>query len=170
MSQIQGGNIKALAIATKQRSPALPDVPTTEEAGMPEFEVSAWNALFAPKGAPKDAVDKLAAALDKALDDEGTRKRLLDLGSVIPDKAGRTPAALQSLVESEVARWTPGAEGGRRHRELTDVDNAPTQQGSGLHERTAPLHFAAVSVNENRPNWTRPEVPAEANRSKILLS
>jgi tripartite-type tricarboxylate transporter receptor subunit TctC len=107
VSQIQGGNIKALAIATPERSPALPDVPTTKEAGLPEFQVSAWNALFAPKGTPKDAVDKLAAALDKALDDAGTRKRLSDLGSVIPDKAGRTPASLQKLVESEVARWTP---------------------------------------------------------------
>jgi tripartite-type tricarboxylate transporter receptor subunit TctC len=105
--QIQGGNITALAIATPQRSPALPDVPTTREAGLPEYEVSAWNAVFGPKGLPKDVTDKLVAALDKALDDEATRKRLLDLGSVLPDKAGRTPAALQQLVESEVKRWGP---------------------------------------------------------------
>ncbi len=105
--QIQGGNIKALAIATPERSPALPNVPTTKEAGLPEYQVSAWNAVFAPKDTPKEAVDKLVGALDKALDDEGTRKRLLDLGSVIPDKTGRTPAALQKLVESEVARWMP---------------------------------------------------------------
>jgi tripartite-type tricarboxylate transporter receptor subunit TctC len=107
VTQIQGGNIKALAIATKERSPALKDVPTTAEAGLPAFEVSAWNALFAPKDTPKDVTDKLVAALDKALDDEGVRKRLLELGSVLPDKAGRSPAALQKLVESEVARWTP---------------------------------------------------------------
>jgi tripartite-type tricarboxylate transporter receptor subunit TctC len=105
--QIQAGTIKALAIATPERSPALKDVPTTKEAGFPKFEVSAWNALFAPKGTPKDIVAKLNDALVKALDDETTRKRLLDLGSVIPDKAGRSPAALQKLVESEVARWTP---------------------------------------------------------------
>jgi tripartite-type tricarboxylate transporter receptor subunit TctC len=107
VSQINGGTITALAIATDQRSPALPNVPTTAEAGLPGFKVSAWNALFAPKDTPKDVQDKLVAALDKALDDEGTRKRLLDLGSVLPDKAGRSPAALQKLVESEVARWTP---------------------------------------------------------------
>jgi tripartite-type tricarboxylate transporter receptor subunit TctC len=107
VSQINGGTIRALAIATKQRSPALPNVPTSAEGGLPEFEVSAWNALFAPKDTPKDAVAKLVAALDKALDDEGTKKRLADLGSVLPDKAGRTPEALQKLVESEVARWTP---------------------------------------------------------------
>lgn len=107
VSQINGGAIKALAIATDARSPALPNVPTTTEAGLPAFKVSAWNALFAPKDLPKDVADKLAAALDKALDDENTKKRLLDLGSVLPDKTGRTPAALQKLVESEVARWTP---------------------------------------------------------------
>ncbi len=105
--QIVSGNITALAIATSARSPALPNVPTTKEAGLPQFEVSAWNAVFGPKKLPKDVTDKLVGALDKALDDEGTRKRLLDLGSVLPDKNGRTPAALQALVESEVKRWGP---------------------------------------------------------------
>lgn len=105
--QITSGNINALAIATAQRSPALPNVPTTREAGLPEYEVSAWNAVFGPKGLPKDITDKLVGALDMALEDAGTRKRLLDLGSVLPDKAGRTPAALQKLVESEVSRWGP---------------------------------------------------------------
>jgi tripartite-type tricarboxylate transporter receptor subunit TctC len=105
--QIQGGTIKAYAIGTPERNAALPDVPTSKEAGLPEFQASAWNALFAPKGTPKPIIDKLSAALDKALDDEGVRKRLLDLGSVIPDKAGRTPQALGELVDSEINRWTP---------------------------------------------------------------
>jgi putative tricarboxylic transport membrane protein len=107
IEQVKGGNIKAYAIATAERSPALPDVPTTKEAGLPDYQVSAWNALFAPKGVPKDILAKLNDTLVKALDDEATRKRLLELGSVIPDKAGRSPQALQKLVESEVARWTP---------------------------------------------------------------
>lgn len=104
--QIQTGNIKALAIATPERSASLPEVPTTTEAGLPDYKVSAWNAVFAPKGTPPEVVGKLAGALDKALDDETVRKRLSDLGGVVPDKQGRTPAALQALVESEVARWT----------------------------------------------------------------
>jgi tripartite-type tricarboxylate transporter receptor subunit TctC len=74
---------------------------------LPEFEVSAWNALFAPKGTPPEVVAKLNAALVEALSDEATRKRLLELGSIIPEGEGRSPAALQKLVESEVARWTP---------------------------------------------------------------
>lgn len=105
--QIQAGNIKAYAIGTPERSPALPDVPTTKEAGLPKFDVSAWNALFAPKGTPKEVLDKLTDALNKALDDEGVRKRLLALGSVIPGPDGRGQAALNKLVESEIERWTP---------------------------------------------------------------
>jgi len=105
--QIQGGNIKAFAIATPERSPVLPDVPTTKEAGLEGYEVSAWNAAFAPKGTPPEIVKKLNDALVKALDDENTKKRLLELGGVIPSPAERTPEALQKLVESEVARWTP---------------------------------------------------------------
>ena len=107
IEQVRAGTIKAYAIATEERSPALPDLPTTKEAGLPEFEVSAWNAIFAPKGTPKEIVAKLNDAYQKALADEGVRKRLLDLGSVLPAKEQQTPEALGALVKSEVARWTP---------------------------------------------------------------
>ena len=103
--QVQAGSIKAYAIATAERNPALPNVPTTKEAGLPAFEASAWNALFAPRGTPKDILDKLTDALSKALDDEGVRKRLLELGSDIPDGARRGQAALAALVKSEVEKW-----------------------------------------------------------------
>jgi tripartite-type tricarboxylate transporter receptor subunit TctC len=105
--QIKAGNIKAYGIGTPERNPALPDVPTTKEAGLPGFQVSAWNAIFAPKGTPKEALDKLSDALSKALDDEGVRKRLLDLGSDIPGPDRRGQAALNKLVDSEINRWTP---------------------------------------------------------------
>ncbi|HJV11447.1 MAG TPA: tripartite tricarboxylate transporter substrate-binding protein, partial [Burkholderiales bacterium] len=98
VEQVKGGAIKAYAIATPERSPALPNVPTTKEAGLPDYQVSAWNALFAPKGIPQDVAAKLNATLVAALEDANTRKRLLELGSVIPDKAGRSPQALQKLV------------------------------------------------------------------------
>ena len=89
--QINGGTIKAYAMATPERNPSLPDVPTTAEAGLPAFQAQAWNAMFAPKGTPAPIIDKLNAAVAKALDDESVRKRLLDLGSVIPGPAERTP-------------------------------------------------------------------------------
>ena len=107
VGQITAGSIKAFAIATPQRSPALPNLPTTREAGLNNYEVSAWNAIFAPKAVSDDVVKRLNDALVKALDDPNARKRLDDLGGVIPEGAERTPAALQRLVESEVARWTP---------------------------------------------------------------
>jgi tripartite-type tricarboxylate transporter receptor subunit TctC len=105
--QIRGGAIRAYGIATEERSPALPDVPTTKEGGLPEYQVSAWNALFAPKGTPKEIVTQLNDTLSKGLDDAATRKRLLELGSVLPEGPARSPGALAELVKSEVARWTP---------------------------------------------------------------
>ena len=107
VTQIQGGNIRAYAIATPARSPALPDVPTTKEAGLPDYQVSAWNAIFAPKNTPPAVVAKLNEALVKALDDPGTKKRLLDLGGVLPEGKERTSAWLGEYVAQEVARWTP---------------------------------------------------------------
>jgi tripartite-type tricarboxylate transporter receptor subunit TctC len=105
--QINGGTIKAYAVATPERNPSLPDVPTTTEAGLPAFQAQAWNAIFAPKGTAAPIISVLNAAAVKALDDEGVRKRLLELGSVIPPTAQRTPQALGALVTSEIAKWTP---------------------------------------------------------------
>jgi tripartite-type tricarboxylate transporter receptor subunit TctC len=104
---LRSGLFKAYAIGTSRRSPVLADVPTSEEAGLPQFQASAWNALFAPRETPKPVLDKLSDALDKALDDENTQKRLLDLGSEIPDKARRGQQPLVMLVKDEIARWTP---------------------------------------------------------------
>ncbi len=105
--QINGGTIKAYAIATPERNPSLPDVPTTGEAGLPAFQAQAWNAIFAPKGTSPAIVAKLNAAAGQALDDPEVRKRLLDLGSVIPKPEDRTPEALAALVKNEIAKWTP---------------------------------------------------------------
>jgi tripartite-type tricarboxylate transporter receptor subunit TctC len=105
--QVKGGTIKAYAIATPERNPSLPDVPTTTEAGLPAFQAQAWNAIFAPKGTPAPIVAKLNAAIGKALDDPEVQKRLLDLGSVIPKGPERTPESLAALVKSEIAKWTP---------------------------------------------------------------
>jgi tripartite-type tricarboxylate transporter receptor subunit TctC len=104
--QIQAGTIKVYAIAAPERLASLPDVPTTGEAGV-DFIFSAWNAMVAPKGTPKEIVAMLADALGKALDDPTIQKRYVELGSSAPKSAERGPAGLQKLVESEVARITP---------------------------------------------------------------
>jgi putative tricarboxylic transport membrane protein len=106
-THLEAGRIKIYAIASAERNPALGSVPTTVEAGLPEFQVSAWNGLFAPKATPKPMIDTLADALDKALDDDATRKRLLVLGCDIPTKPKRGPQPFLALVKSEIARWTP---------------------------------------------------------------
>jgi tripartite-type tricarboxylate transporter receptor subunit TctC len=107
VSQVKAGAIRAYAIAMPERSPALPDVPTTKEAGLPDYQVTAWNAIFAPKGTPREIVVALSAALDKALDDGPTRERLLELGAVLPPKSERGGEWLGTFVAAEVARWTP---------------------------------------------------------------
>jgi tripartite-type tricarboxylate transporter receptor subunit TctC len=107
VQQVQSGAVKGYAISVAERSPSLPNVPTAMEAGLPQFRVLAWNALFAPKGTPKPVLDKLTDALDRALDEESVRKRLLELGCNIPDKAERGPQPLAALVKSEIERWTP---------------------------------------------------------------
>ena len=103
--QIQAKTIKAYAVALPERSPALPDVPTTKEGGLAEYQVSAWNAIFAPKKTPKDIVKKLNGALLKAIEDPTTSKRLLDLGGDLSNKEARTPEGLRKHVQSEVQRW-----------------------------------------------------------------
>ncbi len=105
--EVRAGKVKAYAIAAPERSPALPDVPTTKEAGLPEYQMSGWQAMFAPRGVPKDIVQKLNDALASALDDEAVRSRLLEMGAVIPNREQRTPQALAQLVSSEIDRWTP---------------------------------------------------------------
>ena len=104
--QIKAGTIKVYAIAAAQRLESLPDVPTSKEAGV-DFIFSAWNAMVAPKGTPKDVIAKLSDALNKALDDPATVMRYVELGSTAPEAADRGPEGLQKLVESEMARITP---------------------------------------------------------------
>ena len=80
-----------------------------EQAGAPSGQITHRfpRGGFSPKGTPKLILDKLAEALDKTLDDDNSRKRLLDLGVEIPDKASRGQQPLAALVKSEIARWTP---------------------------------------------------------------
>ncbi|MGL4240347.1 MAG: tripartite tricarboxylate transporter substrate-binding protein [Beijerinckiaceae bacterium] len=104
---IQSKDLPGLVVASANRQPQTPDVPTSAQQGLPGFIVSGWNAMFAPKGTPKEALDKLQAAALKALDDETIKKRFLDLGIEMPAVADRTPAALLAHVAAEVDKWTP---------------------------------------------------------------
>jgi tripartite-type tricarboxylate transporter receptor subunit TctC len=107
VQQGQAGTVKVYGTGMPERNPALPQVPTTKEAGLPEFQVSAWYALFAPKSTQKAVLDALSDALEQALDDDKVRKRLSDLGCDIPAKSRRGQKELAALVKSEIARWSP---------------------------------------------------------------
>jgi len=107
LSQVQAGNVKALAVAAKKRSPLLPDVPTSHEQGLPEFDIAPFYAVFVPSGTPPAVVDKLADALSKGLNEEAVQKRLADLGADSVEPARRGPKALADLVKSEAARLLP---------------------------------------------------------------
>jgi tripartite-type tricarboxylate transporter receptor subunit TctC len=105
-SQINAGSIKAYAVSSPQRLPSLPDVPTAKEQGI-DYQMSIWAGIFAPKGTPKPIVDKLAAALDRALDDPAVIKRLGELGGAVPGKDERDPDKFAAFVKAEIARWSP---------------------------------------------------------------
>jgi tripartite-type tricarboxylate transporter receptor subunit TctC len=99
---IKGGRLKGLAIAAESRAPGLPDVPTTAEGGIPDFQVSGWYGLVAPAKTPKAVIDRVHAAAVKALKDEAVLQRLATSGS-LPIGAG--PAELDAHIRSEIARW-----------------------------------------------------------------
>ncbi|HEY4139864.1 MAG TPA: tripartite tricarboxylate transporter substrate-binding protein [Pseudolabrys sp.] len=105
--QIKGGKIKGYAATTKQRLGVLPELPTLDESGLKGFEVSAWHAMWAPKGLPKDVADKLSGALTTALKDPKVIERLAQLGAepVKPEQQGS--AALSAHLKAEVAKWSP---------------------------------------------------------------
>ena len=104
---IAGGEVRPIAVTGPTRAAAIPDVPTTAEAGLPELETIAWSALFFPKGTPPAIVSRVNAAMIEALDDKDVVARLAKLGSDVPPPEARTPEALGKLVRSEIDKWVP---------------------------------------------------------------
>ena len=105
--QIKSGNVKAYGVTTASRIASFPNLPTLDEQGLKGFDLVVWNGLFAPKGIPKPALDKLVAALQTAVQSKAFRARLADLGAepVPPSKA--TPGSLGTLLKAEVEKWAP---------------------------------------------------------------
>jgi tripartite-type tricarboxylate transporter receptor subunit TctC len=107
LAQVRAGKIRAYAVTAKIRLPAAPDIPTVEEAGLPDFQVSVWHGLWAPKATPKDIVAKLNAAVVEALSDEHVRSRLAAIGQQIPSREQQTPEVLAGLQKREAEKWWP---------------------------------------------------------------
>jgi tripartite-type tricarboxylate transporter receptor subunit TctC len=100
---LQSGQIRALATSGPQRSPELPNIPTAAESGVPNFDVTSWNALYAPAGTPQPIIDKLNAALHDVLAEPDLKKSALDLGI---DAKASTPAEIDARMRADIAKWT----------------------------------------------------------------
>jgi tripartite-type tricarboxylate transporter receptor subunit TctC len=107
LPHVKSGDLKAYAVTAKERIAVAPDIPTTDEAGLPGYYFSFWHAMWAPKGTPKPMIAKLNAAIKTALTDPDTRKKLLDLAQVIYPPEQQTPEALHEFQKSEVDKWWP---------------------------------------------------------------
>jgi tripartite-type tricarboxylate transporter receptor subunit TctC len=104
---IRDGRIKAFAVTAADRVPALPDVPTVDEAGLPGLHISLWYGLWVPAGTPPEIIAKLNAAAKDAQADPATRRRLMELDLQIPPRDQQSPQALRALQEAEIKRWWP---------------------------------------------------------------
>ena len=107
LPHVKSGALKAYAVTSKNRIAIAPDIPTTDEAGMPGYYFYFWHAMWAPKGTPKDLITKLNAAAVASLADPKTRKRLTDLAQEIYPREQQTPEALYAFQKSEVEKWWP---------------------------------------------------------------
>jgi len=101
-AHLQSGKIKSLGVTTAKRTPALPDVPTIAESGLPGYAVSGWYGLVAPKGTPKAAIERLHAVVQEALRQPDIKERLLSLGV---EAAAASSAEFGKLIDSDIAKW-----------------------------------------------------------------
>ena len=100
-----GKRAKVFGVTTPQRLSSLPNVPTLDEQGLKGFDVKVWHGMYAPKGTPKEVMDKLNKALNAAIKDENVKKRIAELSSDLATPEKATPESLQKHLASEVARW-----------------------------------------------------------------
>jgi tripartite-type tricarboxylate transporter receptor subunit TctC len=107
MPQVRAGKVKALAVTAKDRLAIAPEIPSVDEAGFPWLRFSLWAGLFAPRGTPRDIVDKLNAAAIGTLADPSTRQKLVDQGLEIPPRERQTPEALGAYQKAEIEKWWP---------------------------------------------------------------
>jgi tripartite-type tricarboxylate transporter receptor subunit TctC len=107
LPQVRGGTIKAIANLSPQRSPSIPDIPTSDEGGVPGLYMSGWFGFFAPKGTPKDVIGKLNGAMVQALADPAVSKRFAELGLDVASREQQRPEGLAAFHKAEIEKWWP---------------------------------------------------------------
>ena len=107
VQHIKSGGVRLYGVTTRQRIKALPDAPTLAEQGLKGFEVVVWHGIYAPKGTPQVALDKVNAAVRTALKDATVQQRMAELGAEIVPEAKQTPEGLQTWLKVETDRWGP---------------------------------------------------------------
>jgi tripartite-type tricarboxylate transporter receptor subunit TctC len=107
LPHVKSGDLNAYAVTAKERIAVAPDIPTTDEAGLPGFYFSFWHGMWAPKGTPKPIIAKLSKAIMDSLADPDTRKKLTDLAQVIYPPEQQTPEGLHAFQKAEVEKWYP---------------------------------------------------------------
>jgi len=105
LPQIQGGTVKPIAMLSLDRSPVLPNLPTANESGLPKFEAYTWNAIFLPKGASREIVNKLNTVIVETMKTPAVKDRLQGLGVMIVPAEKETPEYLDQFVKSEIEKW-----------------------------------------------------------------
>jgi tripartite-type tricarboxylate transporter receptor subunit TctC len=103
----RNGAIKVYAVTNQHRLDAAPDIPTVDEAGLPGFHFAFWQALWVPKGTPKEIITRLNAAVVETLADPGVRQRFAEQGQDVPTREQQTPEALGAFHKAEIEKWWP---------------------------------------------------------------
>ena len=107
LPQVRAGTIKAIANLSPQRSASMPDIPTSDEGGVPGWYMSGWFGFFAPKGTPKDVIAKLNGAMTQVLADPAVKAKFFELGLDVATAKQQTPEGLAAFVKGEIDKWWP---------------------------------------------------------------
>ena len=154
LPHVKSGDLKAYAVTAKERIAVAPDIPTTDEAGLPGFYFSFWHAMWAPKGTPKPIIAKLNAAIRAALADPDTRKKLTDLAQEIYPPEQQTPRSAACLPESRDREMVADHQG-RRHQggvEIAAITASGSAREPAALQRWAPVGgvpFAGACISSS---------------------
>jgi tripartite-type tricarboxylate transporter receptor subunit TctC len=109
LPQVQAETIKALAVTSRKRLPVAPEIPTVDEEGLPDLFLPSWNAIYAPKGTPKNIINKLGDAVANTLAEPGVAQKLIDLGYEVPARDEQAPEVVRAIQKAEVEKWRPSS-------------------------------------------------------------